>query len=147
MAGLDCVVNSGTQSLSSDTEETVLQLEAATNQRVKIKGYSLTMGGIVVKDLILRVLIQTDAGTAGTTPTIEKITRGAAETIQTVAKTNFSVEPTAGSVLQYKRLQSSYEKIFPMGQELILEGGGYIAIAVESVGDTASLSAEFTFEE
>ena len=89
MAGLDCVVNSGTQSLSSDTEETVLQLKAATNQRVKIKGYSLTMGGIVVKDLIMKVLIQTDAGTAATTPYIEKITPGATETIQTGAKANF----------------------------------------------------------
>jgi hypothetical protein len=105
------------------------------------------MGGIVVKNLVMKVLFQSTAGTAGTTPTIVKITRGAAETIQSEAKTGFTVEPTAGSIVQYKLLQSSYEKIFPMGQELIVDGGAYLGIAVTSVGDTAELSAEFTFEE
>ena len=65
MAGLDCFVNSGTQALAADTQETVLQIKAASNHRVKIKGYSITMGGIIVKDLIVKVLTQTDAGTSG----------------------------------------------------------------------------------
>lgn len=147
MAGLECFVNSGTQSLAADTEETVLQIKAASNHRVKIKGYSITMGGIVVKDLIVKVLTQTDAGTSGTTLTPVKWTTGAAETIQTTATTNFSVSPAAGTVLQYKRLQSSYEKIFPLGQEMIMAGGGYLGIAVTSVGDSADLAAEILFEE
>lgn len=149
MAGLDCFVNSGTQALAADTQETVLQIKAASNHRVKIKGYSITMGGIIVKDLIVKVLTQTDAGTPGTTLTPVKWTIGAAETIQTTAFTNFgsSVEPASGTVLQYKRLQSSYEKIFPLGQELILAGGGYLGIAVTSVGDSSDLAAEIIFEE
>lgn len=147
MAGLECVVNSGTQSLASDTPETVLQLLAPTNQRLKIKGFSITMGGIVIKDLIVQVVAQTTAGTSATAPTVIKLTRNAAETVQAVAATNFSVEPTYGDVFQYKRLQSSYEKIFPLGQELIVEGGTYIGVVVESVGDTASLAAELVFEE
>jgi len=147
MAGLDCFVNSGTQALAADTQETVLQIKAASNHRVKIKGYSITMGGIIVKDLIVKVLTQTDAGTSGTTLTPVKWTIGAAETIQTTAFTNFSVEPASGTTFQYKRLQSSYEKIFPLGQELILAGGGYLGIAVTSVGDSSDLAAEIIFEE
>jgi hypothetical protein len=147
MAALDCIVNSGTQALTSNAERTLLQLKAATFQRIKVKGYSVTMGGIVVKNLIVRVVMNTDAGVASTTLTPTKLTRGAAETIQTVAKTGFSSEPTAGDVLQFKRLQSSYEKIFPMGQEIIVEGGGWLGIAVTSVADSAELAAEFLFEE
>jgi hypothetical protein len=147
MAGLECFVNSGTQTLVADTVETVLQIKAASNHRVKIKGYSITMGGIVVKDLIIKVLTQTDAGTPGTTLTPVKWSVGAAETIQTAAYTNFSAEPAASTVFQYKRLQSSYEKIFPLGQELIVAGGGYLGIAVTSVGDSCDLAAEIIFEE
>lgn len=146
MAGLDCFVSSGSQSLSANTDKTVLQLLAAANHRIKIKGYSLTIGGIIVKDIQLRVLLQTTAGTPGSTPTITKTT-GADETVQTVAKSTFSAEPSEGNVLQHKFLQSSYEKIFPLGGELIIAGGSYVAISVKSVGDTASVVAEFTFEE
>ena len=146
MAGLDCFVNSGTRSLAANVEGTVLQIKSAANHRVKIKGYSITMGGIIVKDLIVKVLNQ-DSGTAETTLSPVKWTTGASEIIQTSAFTNFSTQPSGGTILQYKRLQSSYEKIFPLGQELIMEGDSYLGIAVTSVGDTASLAAEIFFEE
>lgn len=147
MAGLDLIANSGTQSLAADTAETVLQLTAVANQRIRVKGFSLTLSGTAARDLILRVLRQGTAGTSGTSVTPVKLEPAAAETIQTGAATNFSAEPTAGDVLQYKRLQGSYEKIFPLGQELLVAGGGRIAIEVTSVGNTASVAAEFLFEE
>jgi hypothetical protein len=112
-----------------------------------VKGFSLTLSGTAARDLILRVLRQGTAGTSGTSVTPVKLDPAAAETIQTGAATNFSAEPTAGDVLQYKRLQGSYEKIFPLGQELLVAGGGRIAIEVTSVGNTASVAAEFLFEE
>lgn len=147
MAGLELIANSGTQSLAADTAGTVLQLTTVANHRIKIKGFSVTLSGIAVRDLIVRVLRQTTAGTSGTSVTPVKLDNAAAETIQTGAATNFSAEPTVGDVLQYKRLQSSYEKIFPLGQELLVPGGGRIGIEVTSVGATASVAAEFYFEE
>ena len=147
MAGLDCFVNSGTQALVANVAKTVLQIKAASNHRVKVKGYSITMGGIIVKDLIVKVMVQTGAGTSGTTLTPAKWTIGAAETVQTIGYTSFTIEPAASTIFQYKRLQSSYEKIFPLGQELIVAGGGYLGIQVESVGDSANLAAEILFEE
>lgn len=147
MAGLEFVANSGIQSLAADTAETVLQLTAVTNHRVKIKGFSITLAGTAARDLIIRVLRQSTAGTSGTSVTPVKLDTGADETIQTGAATNFSAEPTAGDVLFYKRLQSGYEKVFPLGQEIIVPGSGRLAIEVTSVGNTASIAAEFYAEE
>lgn len=147
MAGLELIANSGTQALAADTAETVLQLTTATNHRIKIKGFSVTLAGTSARDLIVRVLRQSSAGTSGTSVTPVKVDTGADETIQTSAATNFSAEPTSGDVLQYKRLQSSYEKSFPLGQELLVPGASRIAVEVTSVGATASVAAEFFFEE
>jgi hypothetical protein len=146
MAALELIANSGSQALTAATAETILQLTAATNQRVKVKAFSVTVAGVVPVDLTVRIVRQTTAGTSGTAVTPVKIEPAAAETIQTVAATNFSVEPTATDVLQYKRLQGSYEKIFPLGQELIIAGGGRIGIECTCTA-IATVACEFVFEE
>lgn len=146
MAGLLLVANSDGQALATGTAETVLQLTAATNQRIKITGFSVTLAGTAAVDLKIRVLRQTTAGTSGTVVTPVKVESAAAETIQTTAATNFSVEPTAGSVLEYKRVLGSYEKTYYPGQELIVPGAGRIGIEVTAVG-TPTVVAEFKFEE
>lgn len=146
MSALDLMANSGSQVLAAATAETILQLTAATNHRIRIKAFSVTLAGTVAQDLTIRVLRQTSAGTSVTTVTPVKIDPSASETIQTSAATNFSAEPTAGDVIQYKRLQGGYEKIFPLGQEIIIPGGGRIGIEVTS-GVIATVAAEFWFEE
>lgn len=146
MAALILSANSGSQGLATGTAETVLQLTAATNQRIKILGYSVTLAGTSAVDLIIRVVKQTSAGTSGTTVTPVKLEPGAAETIQTTAATNFSAEPTSTSVYEYKRVLGSYEKTFFPGQEIIVAGGDRIGIEVTAVG-TPSVAAEFKFEE
>lgn len=146
MAALDLIANSGSQALAAATAETVLQLTAATHHRVRIKGFSVTVAGTSPVDLIVRIVRQTTAGTSGTAVTPIKVEPSAAETIQTAAATNFSAEPTATDVLQYKRLQGSYEKIFPLGQELIIAGGGRIGIECTCTA-IATVACEFVFEE
>jgi hypothetical protein len=146
MAALDLMANSGSQAIAANTAETILQLTAAANHRVRIKAFSVTVAGTAALDLIVRVLRQSTSGTSGTTVTPVKIEPAAAETIQTAAATNFSAEPTAGNVLQYKRLQGSYEKIFPLGQEIIVEGGGRIGVEITCTA-TATVAAEILFEE
>jgi hypothetical protein len=146
MSALLLVANSGSQALGAATAETVLQLTAAANQRIRVLGLSLTAAGTSPLDLTLRVLRQSSAGTSGTSVTPVKIEPSAAETIQTAAATNFSAEPTAGNVLMYKRLQGSYEVIFPLGQEIIVAGGARIGIEVTCTV-VATVAAEFRFEE
>jgi hypothetical protein len=146
MAALLLVANSGSQALAAATAETVLQLVAPTNQRLRIQGFSITVAGTSPVDLTVRVVRQTTAGTSGTTVTPIQLEPGAAETIQTTAATNFSVEPTSTDVLEYKRLQGSFEKIYPLGQELIIAGGGRIGIECTCTA-IATVAAEIRFEE
>lgn len=146
MAALLLTANSGSQTVAAATAKTILQLTAAAQHRIRIQGFSITVGGVVPLDLIVRVLRQTTAGTSGTAVTPVKLDSAAAETIQTTAATNFSVEPTVGVVLEYKRLQGAFEKIYPLGQELIVPGGGIIGIEV-TCATTATVACEFKFEE
>jgi hypothetical protein len=146
MAALLLTANSGSQAVAAATAETILQLTAAAQQRIRVMGFSVTVAGTAPLDLTVRVLRQTDAGTSETAVTPVKIEPAAAETIQTAAATNFSAEPTAGNVLEFKRLQGSFEKIFPLGQELIVPGGGRIGIEVTCTA-IATVAAEFRFEE
>lgn len=145
MAALDCVVTSGNQTLSVSTAKTVLQLAAPANQRLRLKSWSLTLGGTTVKDLTVQLILQSDAGTASAATIYNLI--DAAETIQTTAQTTFTVEPASDHVIETRRLQSSYEKIYPYGQERILQGGQYLGMVVTCTGDTATVSGEFVFEE
>lgn len=146
MAALDLIANSGSQALAAATAETVLQLTAASNHRVRIKGFSVTVAGTSPVDLIVRIVRQTTPGTPDTTVTPIKVEPSAAETIQTTAGTNFSAPPTSTDVLQYKRLQGSYEKIFPLGQELIMAGGTRLGIECTCTA-IATVACEFVFEE
>jgi hypothetical protein len=117
MAALLLVANSGSQALAAATAETVLQLVAPTNQRLRIQGFSITVAGTSPVDLTVRVVRQTTAGTSGTAVTPIKLEPGAAETIQTTAATNFSAEPTSTDVLEFKRLQGSVSrKSIPWGR-------------------------------
>jgi hypothetical protein len=146
MSALYLVANSGSQALAANTAETVLQLTAAANHRIRILGLSLTIAGTSPLDITLRVLRQSTAGTSGTSVTPVKVEPAAAETIQTSAATNFSAEPTAGDVLMYKRLQGSYEMIYPLGQEVIVAGSGRIGVEVTCTA-IATVAAELRFEE
>jgi hypothetical protein len=147
MAGILCVASSGAQAIGAATAETVLHLLAANNHRIKITGYSVTVAGTSPIDLTMRVLRQSSAGTAGTTSgLITKLDSDAAGTIQTAGSTAFSAEPSAGDVLQYKKLNGGYEKYFPMGQEIIVPEDGRIGIECTST-TAATVAAEFYFEE
>jgi hypothetical protein len=146
MSALLLVANSGSQALAANTAETVLQLVAASNHRIRIQGFSITVAGTSPVDLTVRVVRQTTAGTSGTAVTPIKLEPGAAETIQTTAATNFSAEPTSTDVLEFKRLQGSFEKLYPLGQELIIAGGGRIGIECTCTA-IATVAAEIRFEE
>lgn len=150
MAALELIVNSGNVSLSAATAKTVLQLCAPSHHRLRLKGYTITVGGTSPVDLTVRLVRQSTAGT-GSTRTVYKTEYSAAETIQSTAYYNFTVEPTVTDEIEFKRLQGSYEKIYPMGQEIIIPGtdtNNATRIGLECTATGAStVAAEFRYEE
>lgn len=149
MADLNCVVTTAEIALAAATAKSVLQLKAAVNQRVRVKEWGVFFDGTstTAEPVQVRVIRQTTAGTFGTTPTV--VTRdGHSETPQTVAKANASAEPTPGAELDAIEVhpQSGYEKIFPLGDEIIIPGGGYLAIECTAPAGV-NVRAKFAFEE
>jgi hypothetical protein len=73
---------------------------------------------------------------------------GHTETIQTTASHTATAEPTAGDVLDAIEVhpQSGYEKIFPLGDEIIVPGGGRVGIECTAPAGV-NVRAKIAFEE
>jgi hypothetical protein len=71
-----------------------------------------------------------------------------AETIQTTATYLATAEPTAGDIVDIAMVQpqGSYEVKFPAGRDIIVGGGGRIAIDCTAPA-TVNVRAKFLFEE
>lgn len=131
--------------LTAATLQTVLQVKAPANQRVKIKRWGVSLAGTAAIDLTIRLLYQSTDGTS-TSQTVVKLDAGVGETIQTVAGGNFTVEPTAGNVVRHVRCAGGYSEQFPFAEEIVLSGGGRLGIEVTAV-NTATVSAFIEGEE
>lgn len=99
MAGVAFTVNSGEVTLVANTAKTVLQIKAATNQRVLVKGLKLlgkqAAGGTDAVCKVRMTRSTANFGTAGSTPAPGKLNPSNGETIQTSFGANFSAEPTS----------------------------------------------------
>jgi len=131
MAGVGFRVPTAEQSLTAATAKTVLQVVAASNHRVKISNWGVAFKGTSPTDapVKVRLLRQTSAGTASAA-TVAKNNSADDETLQTTAQYNASEEPSAGDVLATVEChpQAGYEVLLPLGQEIIVPGGGRLGI-------------------
>jgi hypothetical protein len=117
--------------LTAATAKTIMQLVAASNHRVKLLEWGVYFDGTstTAEPVQVRLLRQTTAGTMSSlTPT--KNDDSLAETLQTTAQHTATAEPTAGDVLAVLEVhpQMGYEKIFPLGSEVIIGGGDRLGI-------------------
>jgi hypothetical protein len=133
MAALQCYVNCPSTSLTASTAQTAVQLKAASNQRVKVLGYGFYFDGTSNSAQPVQIVVQrqTTAGTAtsATPKFVEKeLSNSGGPTIQTTAQITFTAEPTYGDVLKTITVhpQLGYEYLAPLGQEDIIQGGGYM---------------------
>lgn len=138
----------GEIALTAATAKTVLQLVAASNHRIKILSFGVFFDGVNVigEPVQVRILRQTDAGTMSSA-TPRKI--GVySETLQTTAQKTATVEPSAGDVLDVFEVhpQNGYEKYWPLGQEIIVPGGGRVGIEC-TAPEAVNVRAKFTAEE
>ena len=152
MAGVLCHVNSGEVALVAATAKTVLQIKAATNQRVIVKALRMTgkqpAGGTDTPVKVRLTRSTANFGT-GTTATPGKNDPTDSETIQTTAAANFSAEPTSptDSGLWWEvQLQSGVEEFLPPGMEIKIPGGQSAQFELISVA-TPTVLITATFEE
>ncbi len=137
--------------LTTANIETVLQLVAATNHRVKILGWGISFNGLVVTEEPIKVILKRSS-TAGTSVagTVVQVDDSIAESLQTASRITFTVEPTVGDELETKFVhpQGWFEKIYPEGKEIIVGGGDRIGLETTTVaGVTPECNAFFHFEE
>ncbi len=148
MAGLLFIADTeGEIALSAATAKTVLHILAPANQRLKVLGIGVFFDGVNVigQPVEIRLLRQTDAGTMSSA-TPRKIDTYS-ETIQSTATKTATAEPSAGDVLDVFEVhpQNGYEKIYPLGLEPRVAGGGRIGLeckAPEAVNVRAKLIVE-----
>lgn len=152
MAGVLCHVNSAECALVAATAKTLLQVKAATNQRVLIKGLRImgkqSAGGTdaVVKIRMTRSTANFGTGT-GATP--GKNDPGDAETVQTTCAGNFTVEPTtpSDSGLWWEiQPQTGVIEFLPPDLVIKVPGGASANFEATSSG-TPTLLITATFEE
>jgi len=142
MAGVYCAATTGAVALVGAAAQTVIQLAAPTNQRVRITEYEFSFDGTNSANTPAqcRVMRQT-GGTFSTTLTtgaagaagIAKLNDlySVAETIQTVAKTASSVEPTYGEVVRWITVPVFGGTVVipcPPGQEDYVPGGSKLGL-------------------
>jgi len=149
MAKLRAIAQTAEVALAAASAKTVLQVVAAANHRVSVEGWGVFFDGTSVtgEPVQVRLLRQSTAGTMSALTPV-KLDGSLGETLQTTALHTATVEPTAGDVVDVIEChpQGGYEKLFPMGQEVILAGAGRLGIECTSPANV-NVRAKLIFEE
>ena len=137
------------EALAAATAETVIQLVAPSNHRVKVLRWGVFFDGtsVTAEPVQIRLLRQTTAGTA-TALTLVKMDDSLAETLQTSAQHDFTAEPTPGDVLESFNVhpQQGIEIMYPLGQEPIIGGGDRMGLELTAPA-AVNCRAFMVFEE
>ncbi len=132
MAALQGQANIPSTALPAASSLTVARVKAAANQRVRVQGYGFYFDGtsnsaVPVQIRIGRIATDiTSPSSLTITPNEEELT----ETFQTSAAQSpaHASEPVYGNILKTITVhpQLGYEYLAPLGQEIILKGGGML---------------------
>lgn len=149
MAGLFFYAeNTAAVALSAATEKSAVQVNAPTNQRVKMLALGMFFDGASTTAVPVRVklIYVTTAGTS-TSLTLNKRVTSDSETIQSTAGENHSAEGTNGAIIDEWLIhpQMGLDKTYAFGQERIIVGGGRAAVkctAPATVNVIAKLDCE-----
>ena len=148
MAGVR--LNAVTGEIATGTAaKTILQLVAAANHRVLVRGLRVSFKGVsaTATPILVRVLRQITAGTMSALTPV-KANSSDSETLQTTAQHTATAEPTAGDVLLVAEVHpqgGSLVWVAPFGGELVVPGGGRLGVEVTagaSVSCVAMIEAE-----
>lgn len=141
--------NTAAVALAAATAKTVLQINAPTNQRLKLQRVGIFFDGAspTAVPVLVRLIVATTAGT-NTALTLNKIVSSDSETIQSTAGENATVEPTKTTVLDQWLIhpQMGLDLTYAFGQEKIIVGGGRVAVEVTAPA-VVNVRAKVDFEE
>jgi hypothetical protein len=152
MAGVLFHVNSGEVALVASAAKSCLQVKAAANQRVLVKGLRIMgkqpAGGT---DAVVKVRMTRSTANFGTfsAATPNKANPSNGETIQTTCGSNASAEPTSptdGGILWEIQPQSGVIEFYAPGLEIHVPGGQSVQFEATSTG-TPTLTITATCEE
>lgn len=138
MALLQFTYDSGTVALAGGTAQTVLQITAPANQRLKLQEIEIAFDGVNAANTPVDILIcrQTTAGTFGTTLTAGRVnTTSSDEAAQAVGKTAVSVEPTVGDTLKHTKMTPNGGTLlfnYTFAQEDHVPGGGRVGVKLNA---------------
>lgn len=142
------VTTEGEIALAAATAKTVLQLVAAANHPVAVKGFGVSFDGTsaTAEPVQVDILRQTTAGTMSAATPVEETNTGT--TLQTTAQKTATAEPTAGNVLRRYEVhpQAGILEKFTIEDELILAGGGRLGIRCTAPANV-NVTAHISFEE
>lgn len=134
------------------TVQTLLQVVAPTNQRLKVKEISVAFKGTsnTASPILVEVLYQSSAGTGGNALTLVKEDPDVQATIQSTAQYGpwSTTEPTAGAVVAREEVhpQTGFLWQAPFGGEYKVPGGSRFAVRVTCPA-TVSCTARMRVEE
>jgi hypothetical protein len=150
MANLSVAVTTeGKITLSAATAKTILQIVAPTNQRLRLKSFTLSAFGVTSSDVPIAVELvkQTTAGTMSAATPVREGDPGS-EVIQTTAQKAATVEPTTTDVLRrygFHPQGGGIDRSFGFGEEIYIPGGGRLGLrctAPVGVDVTGAISIE-----
>jgi hypothetical protein len=138
----------GEIALSAATAKTVLQLVAAANHLVAVKGFSISFDGTSssAEPVQVDILRQTTAGTSSAGTPVEETVTGV--TLQTTSRITITAEPTAGAVLRRYEVhpQAGLLEKFTFEDEIIIGAAGRLGIRCTAPA-TVNCLAHMAFEE
>ncbi|HUS38793.1 MAG TPA: hypothetical protein VMX74_05050 [Pirellulales bacterium] len=151
MAGLRFGYAGAAESVTASAVETLLQIVAATNTRVRVERLSIAGKSVTAANVpvLWELILQTSAGTSSAA-TLSKLDEDASETLQTTARDLVTAEPTDGGVVLWSKLispLSTYDLVFPPMHELYLTGGSRLGLRCNAPADTNSWLVSGQFEE
>ena len=150
MAGLQITAeNTAAVALSAATEKSAVGVNAPANQRLLVRRIGAFFDGAstTAVPVLVKLILTTTAGTS-TALTLNKIDSGYAETIQTTAGENYTVEGTNSTLLDQWLVhpQQGIDITYAFGQEKIVAGGSRVCIKLTAPA-TVNVRCKIDFDE
>lgn len=112
--------------LVAATAKTVIEITAGANHRAILRKLGFYFDGVIVtgESVLVEAIRITTTGT-GTAEAPQKVDADASETLQVDFKSNFTVEPTVGAVLEVWKVhpQGGYAEFMPIDVNIPISGG------------------------
>ena len=135
---------------SGTSAKTIVQVVAAANHPVKVKGFSCSCQGTsnTALPVLVELVRQSTAGTSSALTPVKAPSDDSDETLQSTAVHSCTVEPTTGDVLRRGTVhpQTGYTEWFPHTEHIKVGGGDRLGVRVTAAADV-NVVAELFCEE